>query len=128
MLADEIVGTKAGGQPNLGGLSCRVHRNYYGSQAESFIAPIKLLDSSLSPYNDHKGVFIRAPYIESIFPNAPISILATLIRGEEEEIVAIRQGNTLGITFHPELTDSPVWHRYFLTIVKAQKISKRNPE
>ncbi|KAF8395209.1 hypothetical protein HHK36_019152 [Tetracentron sinense] len=38
-------------------------------------------------------------------------------RSEEKVIVAVKQGNLLGTTFHPELTADTRWHSYFLKMV-----------
>lgn len=35
-----------------------------------------------------------------------------------EVIVAIRKGNILGTSFHPELTNDTRWHKYFVDLVK----------
>lgn len=35
-----------------------------------------------------------------------------------EVIVAIRKGNIVGTSFHPELTNDTRWHRYFVDLVK----------
>lgn len=35
-----------------------------------------------------------------------------------EVIVAIRKGNIVGTSFHPELTNDSRWHEYFVRIVK----------
>lgn len=109
----------------VGGLECRVHRNYYGAQRESFVALVKRLDPDLQgPLDeDLQGVFIRAPYIESIRDDE-VKVLAVLQRGGEEQIVAVREKNILGLTFHPELTDSCVWHEYFLNMIRAAALAQ----
>ena len=35
-----------------------------------------------------------------------------------EVIVAIRKGNIVGTSFHPELTNDTRWHKYFVELVK----------
>lgn len=35
-----------------------------------------------------------------------------------EVIVAIRKGNIVGTSFHPELTNDTRWHKYFMELVK----------
>jgi 5'-phosphate synthase pdxT subunit len=123
MLADEVISTRPdGGQSRIGGLACRVHRNYYGSQTESFLAPLQI--SPTITKEEFQGVFIRAPYIEAIL-SPDVVILASLHRNGIEEPVAIQQGSLLGISFHPELTDSSAWHIYFLNLVLDQKEKKR---
>ena len=52
--------------------------------------------------------FIRAPYIEEAHDG--VEVLA--VTGGR--IVAARYGSQLGLAFHPELTDNPDIHRYFI--------------
>ena len=73
MLSDRAEGAKEGGQALLGGMDCKVHRNFFGSQMASFEAPLVLKDEALrklvlgSRAKDatasFTGVFIRAPAI-----------------------------------------------------------------
>jgi 5'-phosphate synthase pdxT subunit len=94
----------------LGMLDCTVLRNGYGRQIDSFTAPvgIDVLDGSAA---DFPAVFIRAPRIVSVGENVDV------VARYGEEPVAIRQGNLLGLTFHPELTDDLRIHQAFLQLV-----------
>jgi 5'-phosphate synthase pdxT subunit len=96
------------GQKLLGLMDISVDRNAFGGQRESFEMPLKIsmLDS---PYN---VVFIRAPVITRVGPD--VEVLASF----NDKIVAARQGNILGLAFHPELTDDLRIHYYFLGMVK----------
>lgn len=96
------------GQKLLGLMDISVDRNAFGGQRESFEIPleISMLDS---PYN---VVFIRAPVITRVGPD--VEVLASF----KDKIVAARQGNILGLAFHPELTEDLRIHYYFLGIVK----------
>ena len=96
------------GQKLLGLMDISVDRNAFGGQRESFEIPleISMLDS---PYN---VVFIRAPVITRVGPD--VEVLASF----NDKIVAARQGNILGLAFHPELTDDLRIHRYFLGMLK----------
>lgn len=115
MLSDKVVGAQEG-QQFIGGLQCRVHRNFYGAQTESFVAPLELVGESSQQQS--LGVFIRAPLIET-FDASRVQVLATL----EGRAVAIQQDNILALTFHPELTDSPQWHDYFIQMVQRHVIA-----
>ena len=55
-----MVSAKKGGQELLGGMSITVERNGWGSQVESFEAPLDVegLRDSKRPFT---GIFIRAP-------------------------------------------------------------------
>jgi len=59
-------------------------------------------------------VFIRAPVVESLGPQA--NSLAALPDGR---VVAVEQGNLLGTSFHPEMTGDTRFHDYFLQKVRA---------
>src|SRR5947207_7147914 len=86
LLANEVENPK---QQGLGALDIRIRRNAYGRQIDSTIRTGKLGDSSL------EMVFIRAPKIEHVGPNAEIS--AT----EGIDPVAVSHGSVMPSTFHP---------------------------
>jgi 5'-phosphate synthase pdxT subunit len=56
-------------------------------------------------------VFIRAPKIERL--GEGVEVIAT----EGEDAVMVREGKTLAATFHPELSEDPRIHRYFLRLI-----------
>ena len=58
-------------------------------------------------------VFIRAPYIESV-DDSDVEVLATV----DDHIVAVRYGNQLGLSFHPEMTEDTRIHEYFLKMIQ----------
>ena len=69
LLAESADKTKSTGQQLIGGLDVKVHRNYFGRQVESFEADLDL------PFLGHghdkfHSVFIRAPVVEKVLPNA----------------------------------------------------------
>jgi 5'-phosphate synthase pdxT subunit len=108
LLADEVVGGPPG-QVLLGGLDVTVRRNAFGSQVHSFEAPLAVagLDSDLH------AVFIRAPWVERAGPG--VHVLAE-VRGHP---VAVRQGDLLATSFHPELTGDVRLHALFVQVVRA---------
>lgn len=87
-----------------------VKRNAYGTQIDSFDTEV-----SLPAISEDKIplVFIRAPYITHLGKN--VEVLCEV----DGNIVAAREGNMLVTSFHPELTDSPVFHRFFCERVVA---------
>ncbi|WP_297197645.1 pyridoxal 5'-phosphate synthase glutaminase subunit PdxT [Thermanaeromonas sp.] len=107
VLCREIVGSE---QPRLGVLNARVRRNAFGRQVDSFEADLEVPVLGPEPF---RGVFIRAPYIEELWP--PAEVLATL----EGKIVAARQDKILVTAFHPELTTDERFHRYFIGMVSG---------
>ncbi|MDC7233137.1 MAG: pyridoxal 5'-phosphate synthase glutaminase subunit PdxT [Spirochaetales bacterium] len=89
-------------QETLGLLDCTVRRNAYGRQTESFETDLNW------DYRSIPGIFIRAPRIEETGPEC-----RCLIRYEDSPVL-VRQNNILAASFHPELTESPEVHSYFL--------------
>lgn len=77
-----------------------VERNAFGRQKDSFEAPLDV-DGLDDPF---PAVFIRAPTIDSVGDG--VETLASV----EGRPVAVRQGNVLGTSFHPELTDDSRIH------------------
>jgi 5'-phosphate synthase pdxT subunit len=98
-------------QPLLDLMDVRVRRNAFGRQVDSFETPVAIPALGEPPF---PAVFIRAPSIESV--GAGVDVLATLPDGT---IVAARQGHLLATSFHPELTDDPRLHAYFLAMAGA---------
>jgi pyridoxal 5'-phosphate synthase pdxT subunit len=84
-------------------LDMDVSRNGFGPQIASFSAP---LESEL--FHQYQGVFIRAPRIMGY--REGIAVLASY-RGEA---VLVQKGPYLAASFHPELTEDPAIHRYFI--------------
>lgn len=111
MLADTIVDGIAG-QETFGGIDMVVRRNAFGRQVDSFEADVDLAGA---PFH---AVFIRAPWVEQVGPNA--HALGVIEAGPAAgRIVAVRQGNSLATSFHPEITHDPRVHALFVEIVKG---------
>jgi 5'-phosphate synthase pdxT subunit len=85
-------------------LDITVRRNAFGAQIHSFEDTI-----TVDGVGDVMGVFIRAPIVTR--KGADVQELATY-RGS---VVAVRQGQMLGTSFHPELTDDRRVHAWFLS-------------
>ena len=88
----------------LGTLPVTVRRNAYGRQLGSFRTrgQVAGIDGEVPL------TFIRAPRIVEVHGDA--KALAKV----DGRIVAARQGNQLGVTFHPELDDDARLHELFL--------------
>lgn len=108
LLAGEVEGEK--GLSGLGVLDVTVRRNAYGTQVDSFRAP---LDTVVPGVGTIEGVFIRAPKIMRLGGN--VEVLAS----HGKDPVLVRQGNILGATFHPELVPGAAIHRWFLGFAGA---------
>ena len=98
--------------PPLGILDVSVERNAYGRQIDSFSAT---LDAVVLGREVH-GVFIRAPRIRRV--GEGVQVVAR--RGDEP--VGVRQGNVVGLCFHPELTSDLGFHRWFLVEVAGLRL------
>ncbi|MGB9767404.1 MULTISPECIES: pyridoxal 5'-phosphate synthase glutaminase subunit PdxT [Dictyoglomus] len=92
-------------QKTLKVLDITVSRNAYGRQRESFSTYIKI---PILGEKEFECVFIRAPQIVEIGKN--VKVHATF----ENKPIFVEEGNILGLTFHPELTDDLRIHEYFL--------------
>lgn len=103
MLADRIVDGVAG-QETFGGLDVTVRRNAFGNQLDSFESDIEFVGVS----HPIHVAFIRAPLIVDA---GTATVRASL---EDGHIVGVSQGNILGISFHPEVTNDDSVHKLFL--------------
>jgi 5'-phosphate synthase pdxT subunit len=81
-----------------------VQRNAFGNQLDSF--ETDLMVSGIP--NPVHAAFIRAPIITEV---GSATVLSTLPDGR---IVAVSQGNILGISFHPEVTGEDGVHELFV--------------
>ena len=106
LIAKRIV-EGLGDQRALDLMDIEIRRNAYGRQVDSFEADLDVAHIG-EPY---RGVFIRAPWIESV--GAGVEVLAR----HEGRICSVREGRLMATTFHPELTGDPRIHRYFTETV-----------
>ncbi|MCG7526137.1 pyridoxal 5'-phosphate synthase glutaminase subunit PdxT [Streptomyces sp. OfavH-34-F] len=109
LLADKILDPRAG-QETLGGIDMIVRRNAFGRQNESFEAAVDVAGIDGGPV---EGVFIRAPWVESVGARAKV------VAEHGGHIVAVRQENALATSFHPELTGDHRLHAYFTEMVRT---------
>jgi 5'-phosphate synthase pdxT subunit len=91
-------------QPLLGLMNALVERNGFGRQVYSFEQVLDV-EGFEEPF---MGVFIRAPFFEDVGPG--VEVLSEI----DGRVVAARGENILVTAFHPELTDDPRFHEYFL--------------
>jgi 5'-phosphate synthase pdxT subunit len=99
-----------GDAPVLSLIDMEVQRNAFGRQLESFETSLTM--QSLKPGGGStplRAVFIRAPEIVRVGPAA--SVVAQLPDGRT---VAARQGNIVGISFHPEIAGETRLHRWLV--------------
>jgi 5'-phosphate synthase pdxT subunit len=108
LLADRIE-AGAVGQETVGGIDITVRRNAFGRQVDS--AETDVAFAGLD--GDVHAVLIRAPWVEKAGDDVEV-----LARVEDNpaagKIVAVRQGNLLATSFHPEVGDDDRVHRLFV--------------
>lgn len=105
MMADTIVDAIVE-QESLGGLHVDVRRNAFGTQVDSFEVDLEMPGVCAEPV---PATFIRAPIVERAGDD--VRVISQLADGR---IVAVEQGNLLGISFHPEVNGDTRVHEYFL--------------
>ena len=118
LLADRVLDGRPD-QQTFGGLDVTVRRNAFGRQVDSFEDDVQFADVDGGPVH---AVFIRAPWVEDAGPE--VEVLARVEHTDQEQaagrIVAVRQGNLLATSFHPEMTDDPRVHQLFVSMVREQ--------
>jgi 5'-phosphate synthase pdxT subunit len=115
LLADRV---DSGGSPleaTFGGIDITVRRNAFGRQVDSFEEDLAIEGIGGEPL---RAVFIRAPWVQDVGPAA--TAIGHVSGGEHAgRIVAVRQGNLLATSFHPELTGDPRVHALFVDVVRS---------
>jgi 5'-phosphate synthase pdxT subunit len=109
-----VLGTCAGmimlDRDHLGVLDISTRRNAFGRQRHSFEAELEVDGVDGGPLH---AVFIRAPWVVETGPE--IEVLAQV----DEHPVAIRQGNVLAVSFHPELAGETRLHELLIAMSAA---------
>jgi pyridoxal 5'-phosphate synthase pdxT subunit len=116
LLADRIEqGTD--GQETFGGIDVTVRRNAFGRQVDSFEEEVELAGVTGGPV---RAVFIRAPWVEEVGPKA--TALGRVSTGPAAgHVVAVRQGQLLATSFHPELSGDQRVHALFVEMVRQHR-------
>ncbi|MBW4706021.1 pyridoxal 5'-phosphate synthase glutaminase subunit PdxT [Micromonospora sp. RL09-050-HVF-A] len=116
MLATEVLDGRPD-QRGFAGIAMTVRRNAFGRQVDSFEAPVEITGIDGGPFH---AVFIRAPWVERV--DADVEVLGRVTGGPAvDRIVAVRRGNLVATSFHPELTGDLRLHRYFADLVGAAR-------
>jgi pyridoxal 5'-phosphate synthase pdxT subunit len=103
---DRIVGDTK--QKLIGNLDIVIERNAFGRQNDSFEADLSL---SILGNERFKGVFIRAPAVSEV--GKDVQVIGKL----NNKIVAVKQKNIIGTSFHPELSGDSRIHRHLINMV-----------
>ncbi len=106
-----VLGTCAGlivlDREHLGVLDLSSRRNAFGRQIASFELDVPLREPGGRATH---AVFIRAPWVEE--HGDGVEVLAEI----DGHPVAVRQGNVLAVSFHPELSGDDRLHRWLLAL------------
>jgi 5'-phosphate synthase pdxT subunit len=100
---DKVVGETK--QNLFGVLDVVIERNAFGRQHESFEVD---LDIPILGKELFRGIFIRSPIINNV--GESVNILTKL----NDKIVAVKQNNIIGTSFHPELSKDRRLHELFI--------------
>ncbi len=100
---DKVVGETK--QKLFGVLDVVIERNAFGRQHESFEVD---LDIPILGKELFRGIFIRSPIINNV--GESVNILTKL----DDKIVAVKQNNIIGTSFHPELSTDRRLHELFI--------------
>jgi 5'-phosphate synthase pdxT subunit len=133
-IADPATDLSGAPQQTFGGLDITVRRNAFGRQRESFETDLdfKGLDfsateSGVAPVH---AVFIRGPWVERVGPD--VEVLAQVEPADPEHashvvplpgaarIVAVRSGQLLATSFHPEVTGEKRVHELFIRMIRGE--------
>ncbi|MGY1707152.1 pyridoxal 5'-phosphate synthase glutaminase subunit PdxT [Geodermatophilus sp. SYSU D00697] len=115
MLADRLLDAPPD-QVTVGGLDVTVRRNAFGRQVNSFESEVGFEGLDGGPV---RAVFIRAPWVEEA--GRDVQVLGRVVGGRADgRIVAVRQGNLVATSFHPELTGDRRVHALFVDLVRRQ--------
>ena len=98
-------------QQSLNLINIAAHRNFYGSQLDSFTVPLSIAGLP----KPIEAQFIRAPLLNPLPPSEGMEsakVLATV----DQQPVFFAQGKTWACSFHVELGDDPSLHELFLKL------------
>jgi pyridoxal 5'-phosphate synthase pdxT subunit len=109
-----VLGTCAGlimlDRDHLEVLDISARRNAFGRQLRSFEADVEVAGIDGGPIH---AVFIRAPWVSDHGP--AVEVLGSV----GDHPVAIRQGNVIAVSFHPELAGEKRLHELLLAMDEA---------
>lgn len=106
-------------QRSLALIEIEAHRNYYGSQRESFCERIDVPSLKTSLEVD----FIRAPKLSPLSPD--VEVLGVSHALGEETPVLLRQGAILAASCHVELGSDTTLHRFFAQLEPQESITTK---
>lgn len=116
LLASDVLDTRPDAH-HLDALDITVRRNAFGRQVQSFETDLEISGIADGPM---RAVFIRAPWVEKT--GADVEVLARVPDGPAAgRVVAVRQGQVLATSFHPEVTGDRRVHRHFVEMITRSR-------
>lgn len=109
LCAREVLDPVPNDAAPFGVIDVVVRRNAYGRQVQSFEADLQISAVGTDPF---RGVFVRAPVVESVGPGVEV------LSWQNGRAVLARQGPVLVAAFHPELTRDRRVHGYFVDLAR----------
>lgn len=130
-IADPAKDLEGRPQQSFGGLDITVRRNAFGRQRESFETDLdfKGLDFSAGEagVDPVHAVFIRGPWVERVGPDVEILAQVEPDKARHTDtlhglarIVAVRSGQLLATSFHPEVTGEKRIHELFIRMIRGE--------
>jgi 5'-phosphate synthase pdxT subunit len=110
LLAKNVIGQQT---PHIGVMDVIVERNSFGRQVDSFEIPLSIKNMG----ENFPAIFIRAPHIVTVGPN--VEVLANY----DGRVVLAKDGQFLGCSFHPELTEDQRIMAYFVQMVEQSVLT-----
>ena len=111
MLASSILDGRED-QRSFGALDMVVRRNAFGRQVDSYEEDLDIEGLQGGPFH---AVFIRAPWVESV--GEGVEVIARAGNSADGPIVAVRRGNVMATSFHPEVGGDDRVHALFVDMV-----------
>ena len=91
---DKVVGETK--QKLFGMLDVVIERNAFGRQHESFEVDLEIPVLGKEPF---RGIFIRSPIVNNVGESV------TILTKFNDKIVAVKQNNNIGTSFHPDILE-----------------------
>jgi 5'-phosphate synthase pdxT subunit len=98
-------------QDSLDLIKISAHRNFYGSQLESFTVPLTIKGLA----KPIEAQFIRAPLLNTLTSSPKLETPEVLAKLDEQPVF-FAHGKIWACSFHVELGDDPSLHELFLTL------------
>ena len=114
MLATHILDGRDD-QRSFAAIDMVVRRNAFGRQVDSYEEDLFIDGIEGAPF---PAVFIRAPWVESV--GNDVKVLARAGNLPDGPIVAVRSGQAMATSFHPEIGSDSRFHDLFVRMIRGE--------